>query len=125
MAELHEVQLISVGKNQFRDASSVGRMGRPRVNPSCRHELSPVTLSFHALLCCAVFQVTNNDGSYINKADVSVFPVSKEMSGALVRIAPGELCSACCVLCQRRAPGLGLCIAALCCVVSASASLMS
>jgi hypothetical protein len=35
-------------------------------------------------------QVEHGDGSFINKADVSVFPVSTEMSGALVRIAPGE-----------------------------------
>lgn len=35
------------------------------------------------------YAVTHPDGSYINKADVTVFPVSKEMSGALVRIAPG------------------------------------
>lgn len=35
-------------------------------------------------------QVEHGDGSFINKADISVFPVSTDMSGALVRIAPGE-----------------------------------
>lgn len=45
--------------------------------------------AFNRRWCLLPLQVTNDDGSFINKADVSVFPVSKEMSGALVRIAPG------------------------------------
>ena len=44
----------------------------------------------HSVCALCVVQVTNDDGSYINKVDVSLFPVSTEMSGALVRIAPGE-----------------------------------
>jgi hypothetical protein len=48
-----------------------------------------VNFCFGIHLSC-LLQVANDDGSYINKADVSVFPVSTEMSGALVRIAPGR-----------------------------------
>lgn len=47
---------------------------------------------YSACARCVLLQVTNDDGSYINKVDVSLFPVSTEMSGALVRIAPGEFC---------------------------------
>jgi oxalate decarboxylase len=36
-------------------------------------------------------QVENADGSYINMADVTRFPVATDMSGAIVRIAPGGM----------------------------------
>jgi oxalate decarboxylase len=38
-----------------------------------------------------LMQVSATDGSYVNKADVAVFPVSTHMSGALVYLAPGSM----------------------------------
>uniref|UniRef100_A0A383W9E2 Cupin type-1 domain-containing protein n=1 Tax=Tetradesmus obliquus TaxID=3088 RepID=A0A383W9E2_TETOB len=36
-------------------------------------------------------EVVNADGSYVNMADVTRFPVATDMSGAIVRIAPGGM----------------------------------
>jgi oxalate decarboxylase len=38
-----------------------------------------------------VAQVENGDGSFINMADVKLFPVARDMSGALVKIAAGGM----------------------------------
>jgi oxalate decarboxylase len=67
---------------------SVVAGGHIQVLPCCHScpAKSRLNISFNM-----VMQVLASDGSYVNKADVAVFPVSTRMSGALVYLAPGSM----------------------------------
>jgi oxalate decarboxylase len=52
--------------------------------------LTHLTTRLAVTACPApLLQLSGSDGSYINKADVDVFPVSTNMAGAMMHLAPG------------------------------------